>query len=143
MVLKKIDPVGDRRQDRRRGQGCSSDVGECSDAYLRAHQAGWRNAKHRQQWIMTLTRYCADIRSIPVDRVDGVEFEVAEACLAHVVGNSVVQAYQRSSMLERRRPLMESWSRYVTSETSDPSWSASRSLRPPSSPSRRRSRSAV
>jgi integrase len=45
---------------------------------------------------------------------NGVEFELAEAALAHVVGNSVVQAYQRSSMLERRRPLMESWGRYVT-----------------------------
>ena len=34
----------------------------------------------------------------------GVAFELAEACLAHTVGNAVVQAYQRSSMLERRRP---------------------------------------
>ncbi len=33
---------------------------------------------------------------------NGVEFELAEACLAHAVGNAVVQAYQRSSMLERR-----------------------------------------
>ena len=44
----------------------------------------------------------------------GVAFELAEATLAHVVGNSVVQAYQRSSMLERRRPLMQSWSDFVT-----------------------------
>ena len=27
----------------------------------------------------------------------GVEFELAESALAHTVGNSVVQAYQRSS----------------------------------------------
>ena len=33
----------------------------------------------------------------------GVAFELAEACLAHQVGNAVVQAYQRSSMLESRR----------------------------------------
>ena len=44
----------------------------------------------------------------------GVAFELAESALAHTVGNSVVQAYQRSSMLERRRPLMQSWSDYVT-----------------------------
>ena len=31
-----------------------------------------------------------------------VPFELAEACLAHAVGNAVVQAYQRSDMLERR-----------------------------------------
>jgi integrase len=40
----------------------------------------------------------------------GVAFEVAEACLAHAVGNAVVQAYQRSQMVERRRPIMEAWS---------------------------------
>jgi integrase len=43
----------------------------------------------------------------------GVAFELAESCLAHVVGNAVVQAYQRSSMLERRRPIMSAWSAYV------------------------------
>ena len=40
-------------------------------------------------------------------------FEVAEQCLAHVTGNAVVQAYQRSSMLERRQPLMSAWANYV------------------------------
>jgi integrase len=44
----------------------------------------------------------------------GVAFELAESALAHTVGNGVVQAYQRSSMLERRRPLMQSWSDFVT-----------------------------
>ncbi len=44
----------------------------------------------------------------------GVAFELAEACLAHTTGSAVVQAYQRSSMLERRRPLMQSWADYVT-----------------------------
>jgi hypothetical protein len=33
---------------------------------------------------------------------NGVEFELAEACLAHAIGNAVVQAYQRSSMIERQ-----------------------------------------
>jgi integrase len=44
--------------------------GECADAYLKAHEAGWKNPKHRDQWRMTLTRYCAAIRDTPVDRVD-------------------------------------------------------------------------
>jgi hypothetical protein len=44
---------------------------------------------------------------------NGVEFELAEACLAHAVGNAVVQAYQRSSMLVRRRPIMIAWANYV------------------------------
>ena len=49
----------------------------------------------------------------------GVPFELAEAALAHQVGNAVVQAYQRSSMLERRRPIMNAWADYVTGKTSD------------------------
>ena len=50
----------------------------------------------------------------------GVAFELAEACLAHQVGNAVVQAYQRSSMLERRRrPIMQSWADFVTGKTAD------------------------
>ena len=44
----------------------------------------------------------------------GVEFELTEACLAHAVGNAVVQAYQRSSMLERRRPIMQAWADFLT-----------------------------
>jgi hypothetical protein len=44
----------------------------------------------------------------------GVPFELAEACLAHTVGNAVVQAYQRSSMLERRRPIIAAWGKFLT-----------------------------
>jgi integrase len=40
--------------------------------------------------------------------------ELAEAALAHVAGNEVEQAYQRGDMLERRRALMEEWSRFCS-----------------------------
>ena len=43
----------------------------------------------------------------------GVAFDLAEQVLAHTVGNAVVQSYQRSSMLERRRPIMSAWAEYV------------------------------
>jgi len=39
--------------------------------------------------------------------------EVAEAALSHVTGNAVERAYARSDLLERRRPLMEHWGRFV------------------------------
>jgi integrase len=39
--------------------------------------------------------------------------EVAEACLAHLVGNAVEQAYRRSDALQKRRDLMDAWSRYL------------------------------
>ena len=44
--------------------------GECAAAYLKAHESGWKNPKHRDQWRMTLTRYCEAIRDTPVDKVD-------------------------------------------------------------------------
>jgi integrase len=48
--------------------------------------------------------WCAD---------QGVAFELAEAALAHAPGNAVVQAYQRSSMLDRRRPVMQAWTSFL------------------------------
>lgn len=42
--------------------------------------------------------------------------EVAEACLAHVRGDQTERAYARSSLLERRRSLMEAWGRFCTGE---------------------------
>jgi len=38
--------------------------------------------------------------------------EIAEAALAHKVGNKVEQAYRRRSALDKRRELMSDWSRY-------------------------------
>jgi integrase len=40
--------------------------------------------------------------------------DLAEAVLAHVTGNSTVQAYARSDMLERRRALMDQWAQFLT-----------------------------
>ena len=38
--------------------------------------------------------------------------EVAEAALAHVVGDKAEQAYRRGDALEKRRALMDAWGRY-------------------------------
>jgi integrase len=42
--------------------------------------------------------------------------EVAEAALSHVLGNKVERAYARSDHFDRRRALMENWSRYATGQ---------------------------
>lgn len=42
-----------------------------------------------------------------------VQFEIAEACLSHQVGDSVYKAYQRSDFLEARRIIMERWCSYI------------------------------
>ena len=43
----------------------------------------------------------------------GVAREVAEACLAHVVGSKVEAAYARSDLFDRRVVVMEGWARYL------------------------------
>lgn len=40
---------------------------------------------------------------------NAINDSVAEKCLMHSVGNAVVQAYQRSDLLELRRPVMQAW----------------------------------
>ena len=60
---------------------------------------------------VTVHGFRSSARSWMADQ--GVAFEVAEAALAHTTGG-VVAAYQRSSMLERRRPVMAAWAAYVT-----------------------------
>ncbi len=43
----------------------------------------------------------------------GVAYNVAESCLAHLTGSKVSQAYNRSDLLEERRPVMQRWGDYV------------------------------
>lgn len=42
-----------------------------------------------------------------------VPFEVAEACLAHLVGSQVVRAYQRTDFFAPRQKIMLSWHAYI------------------------------
>jgi len=39
--------------------------------------------------------------------------EVAEAALAHTVGDATERAYRRGDALEKRRKLMEAWATYI------------------------------
>nr|WP_034339668.1 site-specific integrase [Herbaspirillum sp. B39] len=34
---------------------------ECADAYIQAHRAGWKNAKHAEQWVNTLATYVGPV----------------------------------------------------------------------------------
>ncbi len=43
----------------------------------------------------------------------GARFEAIELCLAHSVGTSVTQAYDREDLLEERRGIMQSWADYL------------------------------
>lgn len=45
---------------------------------------------------------------------NGVDRVLAEKCLMHATGNEVEQAYQRSDLLEQRRPVMQQWANTLT-----------------------------
>src|SRR5690606_25444543 len=49
--------------------------------------------------------WCGDATAFPR--------EVAEAALAHKVGDETERAYRRSNALEKRRKLMQAWADYV------------------------------
>ena len=45
-------------------------------------------------------------------------WDVAEMILDHTIGTKVERTYARSDLLERRRPVMEAWAKYVTGSVS-------------------------
>jgi hypothetical protein len=45
-----------------------------------------------------------------------VPFEVAEACLAHKLGNRTSQSYNHANLLKLRQPIMERWARFLRGE---------------------------
>lgn len=53
---------------------------ECAAAYIKAHRAGWKNAKHAEQWENTLATYAAPkIGALPVQAIDtGLVMSVLE-----------------------------------------------------------------
>ena len=74
----------------------------------------------------TLTKLCKDLQisGTPhgfrssfrtwAEEQTNVDFAVKELCLAHAVGSSVERAYNRTTLLEKRRRLMQQWADYVT-----------------------------
>ena len=57
------DPIAERAKE------AEPTFGQCADAFIAGMEAGWRNEKHRAQWRMTLTVYCAPIRSRRVSQI--------------------------------------------------------------------------
>jgi integrase len=70
VVVDKTDPLAEKRRMKTvRGAAASPTFGDMADAYVRTHEATWRNAKHRWQWRQTLTDYCGPIRDTPVNGI--------------------------------------------------------------------------
>jgi integrase len=68
------DPI-ERRNEQRAAERVEAakamTFDDCSAAYIAAHEAAWRNAKHRQQWTNTLRTYVTPVfGKLPVQSVD-------------------------------------------------------------------------
>jgi integrase len=72
--LQGVDPIEHRNGARaaarlEAAKGMSFD--QCRDAFVAAHKVGWRNAKHRSQWVNTLSTYASPILGkLPVHSID-------------------------------------------------------------------------
>jgi integrase len=83
LVKEGVDPIEVRRE--RRGAALAERAKtvtfrEAAEAYIKAHQAGWRNPKHAKQWPSTLGTYVYPVfGSLPVQAVDvGLVMKVLE-----------------------------------------------------------------
>jgi hypothetical protein len=65
----KRDPIAEKRSAKQ-ARGATPTFGQIADDHLRAHQDTRKNERHRRQWFVALTRYCAPIRDLPVDAID-------------------------------------------------------------------------
>jgi integrase len=69
-----VDPIDARRTARnaaRLEEARGLTFKDCAERYIAAHEAGWRNAKHRAQWRSTLETYAFPaLGELPVAAID-------------------------------------------------------------------------
>lgn len=80
--------------------------GMLSRETLRHRLAGRKATVHG--FRSTFTDWAAEQTAAP--------FELREMALAHAVGDTVVRAYQRTDLFDKRRQLAEAWARFATGQ---------------------------
>lgn len=83
LLLDGVDPIDSRNADRaaqRVARANEMTFKQCAEKYIEAHRAGWKNAKHADQWTNTLTTYAYPVfDSLPVSAIDtGLVMKVLE-----------------------------------------------------------------
>ena len=78
-----LDPIAARNEKRAAAAveaAKAMTFADCATAYINAHEVGWRNPKHRQQWKNTLATYVSPVvGKLPVSAVDaGLVLKVLE-----------------------------------------------------------------
>lgn len=73
-LLRGADPLADREAARLAGRLEAAKMmtfDQCAAAYIEAHRAGWKNAKHASQWVSTIATYASPIiGKLPVAAID-------------------------------------------------------------------------
>jgi integrase len=69
LVASGVNPIEERRKAKEPLPSTPT-FGECARALIASKENGWRNAKHRAQWRMTLATYAKPIWNWPVDSID-------------------------------------------------------------------------
>jgi integrase len=73
-LLDGIDPIDSRNAERAAQQieqAAEMTFKQCAEKYIEAHRAGWKSAKHADQWTNTLTTYADPVfNSQPVSAID-------------------------------------------------------------------------
>jgi integrase len=72
--LQGVDPIAHRQAAlaaRKASDAKAMTFRQCADAYIASHDAGWRNASHRQQWLSTLAQHVhPTLGALPVAAID-------------------------------------------------------------------------
>lgn len=74
LLIEGINPLVVKRQSRIAGALASAKMmtfDQCAEVYILAHKAGWKNAKHADQWTNTLNTYASPVFGhLPVAEID-------------------------------------------------------------------------
>jgi integrase len=74
LLIEGINPLVAKRQNQIAGALASAKMmtfDQCAEAYILAHKAGWKNAKHADQWTNTLNTYASPVFGhLPVAEID-------------------------------------------------------------------------
>jgi hypothetical protein len=74
LLLQGKDPIVSRRAQKAShalADATAMTFGQCADAYITSHRAGWSNVKHADQWVSSLATYVLPtLGHLPVDAID-------------------------------------------------------------------------
>ena len=65
-----IDADRQQRLDEKLEHSSKVTFKQCYKRYIKAHRAGWNNAKHAAQWTSTLKTYAVPLHQVPVNEID-------------------------------------------------------------------------